>query len=60
MDDDKTLKNILANLQSECDKLYATYGATNNIISLQVAINSLRHEYDLCDKAECLYEDYVQ
>ena len=54
------LETTLDNLQTECNKLYTSYGATDNIISLQVAINSLRHEYDLCDKAECTYEEYVQ
>ena len=54
------LETILNNLQTECNKLYDEYGATDNIISLQVAINSLRHEHNLCDKTECTYEEFVQ
>ena len=54
------LEPILNNLQTECNKLYNEYGSTDNIIQLQVAINSLRHEHDLCDKTECTYEEYVQ
>lgn len=52
------LKSILTNLQTECDRLYEEYGATANIICLQVAVNRLRH--DLCDKSECVYEEFVQ
>ena len=54
------LETTLDNLQTECNKLYTSYGATDNIISLQVAINSLRHEHNLCDKTECTYEEFVQ
>ena len=54
------LEQVLNNLQTECNKLYNEYGATDNIISLQVAINSLRHEHDLCDKSECVHEEFVQ
>lgn len=60
MDDIDALKVIFNTLQSECDKLYASYGATENIINLQVAINGLRHEHDLCDHSECIYEEFVQ
>lgn len=54
------LKTSLDNLQKECNRLYDDYGATHNIIYLQIAINKLRHEYDLCDETECIYEEYVQ
>ncbi|WP_427831959.1 hypothetical protein [Methanobrevibacter intestini] len=54
------LKTSLGNLQKECNRLYDDYGATHNIIYLQIAINKLRHEYDLCDETECIYEEYVQ
>ena len=46
------LKQILNTLQEECDKLYNEYGDTDNIIKLQVAINSLRNEYDITDQKE--------
>ena len=54
------LKQTLDNLQSEANNLYSEYGATPNVIALQLAINRLRHEYDLCDKSECIYEEFVQ
>lgn len=54
------LKTSFDNLQSEANKLYEAYGATDNIIGLQVSINKLRHEHNLCDKSECLHEEYVQ
>lgn len=54
------LKTKLDNLQKECNDLYDEYGATPNIISLQLAINRLRHQYDLCDESERIYENFVQ
>ena len=54
------LKQTLDNLQSEANNLYEEYGATPNIITLQLAINRLRHEFDLCDESECIYEEFVQ
>ena len=35
------LKETLSNLQKECDVLYKEYGATDEVIQLQVAINTL-------------------
>lgn len=54
------LEQVLNNLQNECNKLYEEYGATPNIITLQVAVNRLRHEHDLCDKSEWINEKFVQ
>ena len=54
------LKQCLNNLQDEANKLYGEYGATPNVICLQVAINRLRHEFDLCDESECVNEEFVQ
>lgn len=54
------LKTRLSNLQKECNDLYGEFGATPNIITLQLAINRLRHQYDLCDESECIYENFVQ
>lgn len=58
--DNGDLKQCLNNLQSEANKLYIEYGVTDNIISLQVAINRLRHEFDLCDETECVNGEFVQ
>ena len=57
---EKELKTKLDNLQKECNDLYDEFGATPNIITLQLAINRLRHQYDLCDESECIYENFVQ
>lgn len=45
-------KQIIDNLQNECNKLYEEFGATDNVIQLQVAINSLRNEYDIADETK--------
>ena len=56
------LKQLLTNLQNEATKLYNEYGATDNIIQLQVAINSLRNEYDIPDETQLTKSnpEYVQ
>ena len=54
------LEIIFDNLQKEADILYEEYGATPNVIGLQLSINRLRHEFDCVDESELLYEDFVQ
>lgn len=49
---DGELKIILRNIQIEADKLYKEFGATEEIIELQAAINGLRHQYDITDETE--------
>ena len=39
-------------LNKELDKLYKEYGASDDVIQLQVAINNLRNSFDVPDKAE--------
>lgn len=46
------LKIILRNIQIEADKLYKEFGATDEIIELQAAINGLRYKYDIVDETE--------
>lgn len=46
------LKKTLNDLQNNCNALYEKYGATENVIQLQVAINSLRNEFDIPDETE--------
>jgi len=46
------LKKTLNDLQNSCNALYEKYGATENVIQLQVAINSLRNEFDIPDETE--------
>ena len=47
-----SLDNILDNLQKECNKLYEEYGASNDVIQLQVAINNLRNTFDIPDESQ--------
>lgn len=54
------LNEVLDQLQDGCNKLYDSDGATPSIISLQIAINRLRHTYNLHDKSEELNKEYVQ
>lgn len=54
------LKETLDNLQQECNKLYEEYGLIDEIMDLQVAINSLRNKFDCVDDVELLYDDFVQ
>ena len=53
-------QKILDNLQENCNQLYDEYGATDNVISLQVAINQLRNEHDIHDENECVNNEFVQ
>ena len=46
------LKKCLNNLQNECNLLYEEYGAIDDVIQLQIAINSLRNKFDVMDKNE--------
>lgn len=54
------LKKCLNNLQNECNLLYEEFGATPNVIGLQLSINRLRNEFDCVDESELLYKDFVQ
>ena len=47
-----SLNNILDNLQKECNKLYEEYGASDDVIQLQVAINNLRNTFDIPDESQ--------
>lgn len=56
------LDNILDNLQKECNKLYEEYGASDDVIQLQVAINNLRNTFDIPDESQMTIsnEGFVQ
>lgn len=57
-----SLDNILDNLQKECNKLYEEYGASDDVIQLQVAINNLRNTFDIPDELQMTVsnEGFVQ
>lgn len=54
------LKETLDNLQQECNKLYEEYGLIDEVMDLQLVINSLRNKFDLVDKSEQVYDEFVQ
>ena len=54
------LKETLDNLQQECNKLYEEYGLIEEVMDLQLVINSLRNKFDLVDSQEIVYENFVQ
>lgn len=45
-------KQVLDNLQENCNKLYEEYGASDEVITLQAAINGFRNFLDIPDEAE--------
>ncbi|MBR0059609.1 MAG: hypothetical protein IJP99_09800 [Methanobrevibacter sp.] len=51
------LFNILQDVNNE---LYENYGATEEIIDLQIAINKLRHKHNITDKSEQIHKTFVQ
>ena len=54
------LKETLDNLQQECNKLYEEYGLIDEVMDLQLLINSLRNKFDLVDESEQEYDEFVQ
>ena len=56
----KDLKETLDNLQQECNKLYEEYDLIEEVMDLQLVINSLRNKFDLVDSQEIVYENFVQ
>ena len=56
----KDLKETLDNLQQECNKLYEESGLIEEVMDLQLVINSLRNKFDLVDSQEIVYENFVQ
>lgn len=54
------LKETLDNLQQECNKLYEEYGFIDEVMDLQLVINSLRNKFDLVDESEQVYDEFVQ
>lgn len=54
------LKETLDNLQQECNELYEEYGLIEEVMDLQLVINSSRNKFDLVDSQEIVYENFVQ
>ena len=49
-------------LQVQCNELYEEYGATDEVMQLQLAINNLRNHFDVSDetKMTASNEGFVQ
>lgn len=58
--EEKDLEHTFNTLQNVCNELYETYGATEEVMSLQISINQLRHKFNVTDKSELLFEEFVQ
>ena len=56
----ESLKETLDNLQQECNELYEEYGLIDEVMDLQLLINSLRNKFDLVDESEQVYDEFVQ
>ncbi len=55
------IRAVLLNLlQKMVTYLYQKEGASDFVITHQIKINKLRNEYDIPDKSEFIYEDFVQ
>lgn len=49
---DNELKECFKILQEQNDKLYESFGATDEIIDLQISINKLRAKYNIADETK--------
>ncbi|WP_458454204.1 hypothetical protein [Methanobrevibacter sp.] len=59
--DELFLKQVqLKNKQRALDKQYASEGLTDEVLEKQLEINRLRHELDIPDQTNFVYENFVQ
>ena len=55
------LINIINNLQKECDNLYNEYGLIDEVLDLQIIINTKWTKNNITNSNEIqLYEDFIQ
>lgn len=54
------MKEHLAKKQKEVDELYEKEGLTDEVLDKQIELNKLRHEHDIVDESEVIYENFVQ
>lgn len=54
------MKDKLAKMQEEVDKLYEKHGLTDDVLDKQLEINRLRHKYDISDESNRIHGNYVQ
>ena len=57
----KFFKDIqLKNKQRAIDRQYEEFGLTDEVLEQQVELNALRHELDIPDSSNFVYENFVQ
>lgn len=55
------LLNIINNLQKECENLYNEYGLIDEVLDLQIIINTICSKNNITNSNEIqLYEDFIQ
>lgn len=50
----------IRNRQRIVDRRFAEEGLTDEILDLQIEINKLRHEFDISDSSNSVFDDFVQ
>ena len=56
----KLIEPILDEVQKKINEAYEGDGLTDEILELQVRVNSIRNTIDAPDTTEQVYEEYVQ
>lgn len=56
----KNVNRHLNKKQAEVDRIFKEKGLTDEVLQLQLEINCIRNEEDICDENEKIYGDYVQ
>ena len=58
---ERFLKQIqLKNKQRAIDKQYAKEGLSDEVLDAQIELNKLRHELDIPDESNFIFENFVQ
>lgn len=57
---EEKLKSDIELRQEALNKKYAEEGLTDEILDEQIKLNKLRHEHDIPDDNEKVYDDFVQ
>ena len=56
----KLFKPVLDEAQDLVDRKFNEYGATDEVLDLQLKINFIRNKLDITDDKEKIYKDFVQ
>ena len=50
----------IRNKQRSINKKYEKEGLTDEILDAQIELNKMRHEHNIADEKQVIYEEYVQ